>query len=977
MRRVQRDSTIKILALVLSIFHLNLGMAGTTGNLSGKVTDVSTGEELLGVNVLIVGSGRGGTTNTKGEFLVAGIAPGTYTLRVSAVGYKTIEARNIVIEVDETTVYNVRLASEDIELEGVTVEGKRPLIDVKKTASDQTFNRDKIDQLPNLKTVDDVLQLQAGVVKFGNQLFLRGGRANETQILIDGVVSNDVGGGGTAAGTSNANELLQQLYSGTATTGAGVSADAISSVSTSTSGLDAEFGNAQSGVVNITTKSGSETYSGSAQYRTDGLGGYRFDERYYALNFSGPEPITSYLLPAMGAEIPGKITFSMSGSFSQSNGPYSFSTGPFYNPVQRKVQFSGFFGKLLNNLGFNYSDKQSNDFAFNTKVTYNSGANDQVFYSYRANASSSRPMSSAFGWRDRYDSSASAVALQTQHVLQYKHFFSTNTELRAYLSRHEIAKNSTIGNLTPDKYSAVTNYRTAYYRDPNNDGFYDIGSAQGWSKSNTVIWNFKAAFESQVHQLHFLKTGLEFFGEHIQSTDISYPLAPERYINPNAAGEYPEYGLGRWVSDNVPARGGMWVQDNIDFPGINIKLGLRYDFFYVGKQVASRGFVKSYESVINDNDRNTAWKYADWVEYDGNPDPARLASDVDNTTFSSRSLINALTSGDFSPRLAISYPISERASFYFNYGHFLQYPERDQFFHAPFYDSTQNLTGNYIGNPSLKPQRTVQYEAGFKQLIFEDLSLQIVGYYKDIFDYVAFQRLQLSGRTVDRYVNLDYASSRGFEIIVEKGLSDHYSGSINYTFQLAKGRASDPFVVQASPQLFGLPRETRLDYDQRHTVNLFLGYRVRPGEDYEIFGIPFDNFSASVTWSFGSGFPYTPFNLGRTLEDLYLKNTGDGPYTSLLNISLSKGFQLVNTLNLLFTLDVTNVLNRRNVNLSAGGFNNVTGAPYVFGDSDPQGRRYIYPWAGAKGSESFESRVPPFVFGNPRQIIFGVRLAWN
>ncbi len=955
---LRNSSTVSFVSSILVVLlATTIVFAGTTGNLSGKVTDVSNGDVLPGVNILIVGSGRGGVTNTKGEFLINGVAPGKYILRVSSVGYKPVEVKNVVIEVDETTVYNVKLASTDIEMEGVTVEGRRPLIDVKKTASDQTFNRDKIDQLPNLKGVNDVLTLQAGVVKFGGQLFLRGGRANETQILIDGVVANDVGGGGAAAGTSNANELLQQLYLGNATTGAGISADAISSVSTSTSGLDAEYGNAQSGVVNISTKTGAEKYSGSAQFRTDGIGGGGFNDRYYAGNIGGPEPITAYLLPALGVEMPGKISFFMSGSFNQSDGPFSFSTSNFYNPVKRKVRFSGFFGNILNNLGFTYSDRQNNEFSYNAKLTWNSGTNDQVSYSYRANATSSRPLTGAYAYRDRYDSSASSVGLQTQDVAQWKHFFSTNTELRTYISRLEIQKSNTIGNLTPDQYSGVTNFSNTYYRDPNNDGFYDIGSAQGWSRSNTVVWNAKSAFESQIHAIHFLKTGAEFYYEQIQSTNISFPLAPERYIDSVRRGEYPGYGLGRWVSNNTPSRGGMWVQDNIDFPGINIKVGLRYDFFYLGKQVFDPGFVNRYEGVINDTDPSTPFSKAEWL---------------DKNSFG-----KAFTSDNFSPRLAISYPISERASFYFNYGHYLQYPDRDQYFHDAFYDSSRSIGGNYVGNPALKPQRTVQYEAGFKQLIFEDLSLQITGFYKDIFDYAAFQRLQLSGRTVDRYVNLDYASTRGFEIIIEKGLSDHYSGTVNYTFQLAKGRASDPFVVQVTPQLFGLPRETRLDYDQQHTINLFFGYRVKPGEDYELFGIPIDNFSASITYTLGSGFPYTPFNVGRSLADVYLKNTGDGPYTSQVNLNVAKGFEFFRTLNVMFTLDVTNLLNRRNVNLSAGGFNSVTGAPYLYGDFDPQSPRLIYPWGATKGSQAFDARVPPFIFGYPRQITLGMKVTWN
>ncbi|MBM2846720.1 MAG: TonB-dependent receptor, partial [Bacteroidetes bacterium] len=232
------------LVYVSCLFLLLSGivLAGTTGNIRGKITDLETGEPLSLVNVLIVGSGRGGVTDDKGEYFVSGVPAGTYIVRSSLLGYRTFEAKKVAIDADETSVLDFKLASELIEKEGITVEGARPLVDVKKTACEQTYNKEKIEQLPNVKGVADVLGLQAGVVKFGSQLFLRGGRANETQILIDGVVSNDVGGG------QSTNEQLAQLYSGNdagGTSGAlSVAANAIQSVSVSSSGLDAEYGNA-------------------------------------------------------------------------------------------------------------------------------------------------------------------------------------------------------------------------------------------------------------------------------------------------------------------------------------------------------------------------------------------------------------------------------------------------------------------------------------------------------------------------------------------------------------------------------------------------------------------------------------------------------------------------------------------------------------------------------------------------------------
>ena len=111
---------------------------------------------------------------------------------------------------------------------------------------------------------------------------------------------------------------------------------------------------------------------------------------------------------------------------------------------------------------------------------------------------------------------------------------------------------------------------------------------------------------------------------------------------------------------------------------------LRYDFFYLGKQVFDPAYIDRWTSVTQPATRNGL-----------------------RTNHSVRSS----SAANVSPRLAINYPISSRAHFYFNYGHFLQYPDLDQFYHDAI---STTLTGNYVGNPALKPQRTVQYEAAVR-----------------------------------------------------------------------------------------------------------------------------------------------------------------------------------------------------------------------------------------------------------------------
>lgn len=941
-----------MLAGIFGVFCSAQSMAGTTGSLKGKVTDVKTGEVLPGVNVLVVGSGRGAVTSVTGEYNVPGITAGVYAVRASLLGYKSIDVSRITIDADETAVYNFKLASEDIELEGVTVEGRPPLVDTKKLAGDQTFNRNKIEQLPNVKGVEDVLAVQAGVTRFGGQLFLRGGRANETQIVIDGVVVND------NSGSSSTNQELRNLYSGNTTGGAGgalsVSANAIQSVSVQTGGLDVEYGNAQSGVVSITTKSGGDTYSGAAQYRTDGITNQGFGERYYAANAGGPEPITRFLLPALGITLPGKINFFASGSFNQADGPYQFSQNSFYHPVRRSIRFTGFLGDLLNGVGLTYDEKQTNDFLFNGKLTYYISDNDQVSYSYRANAKTRHQLTDAFGFRDRYDSSSAVISLQTHNVLQWKHFFGENSEIMAYISRLSSDRTTAIGNLSPAAYSPSfvgINGGT----DPNSDGIVDLSTSQLWEHSLNETWNMKAMIDARVHELHRVKAGIEYFAEGLRGTSISRPGERWAGADTNSRGEYPASGFGRWVTNNYPGRGALFVQDYIELEKtLTIKIGLRYDFLYLGKQVFNPEFVQNWENAVNAGRTPESTPIsADWLGYE--------------------SFLSQATRGYFSPRFAIGYPVSQFTVFYFNYTHYLQFPDWDQYFHDPI---SKSIPNNRVGNPSLKPQKTIQYEAGFDQEVITGLKVGVRGFYKDVFDYPQARSVQGVSPSISRFINYDYASTRGVEVILVREGDDGFSGNISYTFQLTKGRADDPFAELNSPAALGLPREVRLAWDQEHIINVYALYRVGPRDDFSVFGIPLNNWGASITWSYGSGFPFTPYVAGTsTITSQYYKNTGDGPYTSEVNLHLDKGVELFGNLNLSITLDINNLFNRRNPDLSWGvGFNTLFGRTIEYGDYNPADP-LIYSW-GTDGL-AFQSTVPPFSFQRPRQISLGMRISWD
>ncbi|CAG1771004.1 partial Protein oar, partial [uncultured bacterium] len=224
--------------------------AGTTGKLTGKVTDASTGEPLIGVNILLEGTTLGAATDVNGNYTILNIPPGLYSVRISFIGYTTITVNNVRILVDLTTTLPVQLSSSSIAMDEVVVVARNPLVQKDLTSTKSVMSRDEIESLP-VSNFLDMLSIQAGVVGSGNNLHIRGGRADEVAYLVDGMYVQDPLLGGLA--TSINNDAIQEmsLLSGT---------------------FNAEYGNALSGVVNIVTRDGGEDFRGKLEVRTSEFG---------------------------------------------------------------------------------------------------------------------------------------------------------------------------------------------------------------------------------------------------------------------------------------------------------------------------------------------------------------------------------------------------------------------------------------------------------------------------------------------------------------------------------------------------------------------------------------------------------------------------------------------------------------------------------------------------------------------------------
>lgn len=900
-------------------------IAQSTGKIAGTVKDKATGEALVGANVAVKGTPLGASTDIDGHFFILRVPPGVHDLVVSSVGYQGITLKGVNVRVDLTAEVQIRIEQSAIEVEGVTVLAEQKMVQKDVTSTRRTVSQSTIRETPGLEAMTDIFKLQAGTVLTAAPPTLR--MADGTQLQVRDESLQDVhirgGRGGEILYMVDGMPVTHPIYGGRSVMD--LNLVDVESVELLTGAFNAEYGQAQSGVVNIITKSGGERFKGGLEFKTDQaeVFGESYTTDYASAYIGGPEPVTQVLLPALGLD-PGRgLSFFLSGNTTLTNTPY--------DNKRTRGDFNAF--------GFTIRERQDNSTNLNAKLNWDISGEHKLALSYHG----SRKQWSSYDYLWSYAPDNTSDYRRNNYTLNasFNHVLSKSTYYTLMAGYLDVAYQGSLRGMTPRDYwrqdttgRYISNYISPLIN-PSTGFYYGQGVQSIWRDDRTKTFTFKGDLTSQVHPAHLIKVGVEAQANTISYIDIQdggtklsrYGQGIDSLAPP---GPYPLFGQNRWVFDAKPIIASAFIQDKFELEYLVINAGVRVDYFNLGNSVMAGDWVSTWERATG---LKASWKQGIFK---------------------------------LSPRFGVSFPISENTVVFFSYGHFNQLPELQYFYRDP-YSST------FTGNPGLDYEQTILYEFGFTHQLTDYWAVDIKNYGKDISKQIGTTRVfSALGSPVDLYDNKGYGRTRGLEFEIVKDPSDYIAGRATYTIQWANGYSSSAFDDYVrSTNNFPYPiRERALEWDVRHQVIVQATLAAGPGQHPNVFGLELaDDWNLTILYRYSSGTPYTPGEATlNPVEAQKQENTAYGPYTSSTDLKFEKGFT-IGGLRFAVTFDVFNLFDQRNVQTVRAdlGFNQWTGEPYRYGDIQrPQDNLYDY--------YTMLSMRDPRVFATGRTTKLGLRI---
>jgi len=215
------------------------------------------------------------------------------------------------------------------------------------------------------------------------------------------------------------------------------------------------------------------------------------------------------------------------------------------------------------------------------------------------------------------------------------------------------------------------------------------------------------------------------------------------------------------------------------------------------------------------------------------------------------------------PRLAFSFPISDEANFFVHYDILTQRPPSNTI--ATALDYYYWNEGPPSNNPALKPERTTDFEVGFKQKITNSSAITLSAYYKELRDMIQSRKYLfvpgVPGNSYSSYGNIDFGTVKGFSFSYDLRRTQNLEMTAAYTLQFADGTGSDAESQSTINARGNIRYLSPLSFDERHRIAANIDYRYGQGNQYtgpKWFGLDvFSNAGVSLQANAASGRPYT------------------------------------------------------------------------------------------------------------------------
>jgi len=950
----------------------SLAAQQTAGKIEGTVTD-QAGAPVANAQVFVVGTSFGAVSSDKGYYFINNVPVGTYTLRAQFIGFAPSEVRNVRVLGGQTITEDIKMQSSAVVLTGITVTAAaQPLVPRDQVTSKSIVAGDLVDRLP-VDDVRQILSLTPGVVESGANagVSIRGGRPGEANVYIDGApIRSTQGATGSMLGSTNVS----------------VGTNAIEEASVTTGALGVEFADAQSGVVSYTTRAGGTRLEGAGSWEGDApfgdnvsLGLNRFEGSIGGpvpgitnLRFFGSAVLRGQLSQVRGDGAEDVPVFVRSGvdttvSTTDSLGNVSSTALPRY------AQYSGQCGNLGSTGSAVAQDMQSNygfecqgvrrpmdwssEQQFQGKLLYTYGTGSSISLTGLATGDQRRftpgtNLDNPSIYRGQHNWTRMAILNLNHQVSRSAEqslaitanlSYATEKGLNAPLDPASEAETRSpemgmyFGAL---QFEGLDNFpfpiTDQIIRDQRtNSGTrgvplfqgvpdvtqrgrlnpYGVSSAQGWATDGfaTTATTFeekrftgRLVVDWQANRYHRFTLGGD-----LKNTDLAF-------WSSNVA---RQIFMDAYVVN--PVQYGLFAADRLDLGDVVLELGARWDFY------------------------NSNALFPNTPLYVSSAGPAywNPTSATDDTAYANsvaRTFTKALGHSSISPRLRVSFPITEQTGFRLSYSHQVQSPDFSTLMTGINNDLSFTNTNDVVGR-DLDFGKSILFEFGVRHAFSQDFVLDVSAYNKDKVSDFAARILPFADprdstkiTSINVLTNRDFGNSRGIDTKIDWRVGTSLSTAFAYTFQVSKNTGSDPFsyLNTFARQVSGLgdrtpPPEAAQRTNDDRTHSLVGSVALQLPADYRsgtTMGAIFRNVGVFATFRVQSGLPYTPlvnsgtgqtaprlaFGLGgRTLEGQSL-NSFEMPWTKNVDLRLNKGVRL-GRIDATLYADIRNLFNWRNI----------------------------------------------------------------